>query len=155
MSFRCWGFNRIVFITPPRHPHGSNRNGLPPPVSFGNCRKYWTGETIASGPSQAVLLLVDVVEDLGVGEVAVEGEVAGDLPLAHPVDQLAAQPGVVAERLADRLTDFFLAEQAELQRVVLARGADVVGEEVVLGDLVPLLGMVPIPSGVGTRSPRT
>ena len=32
---------------------------------------------VASGSSQSILLVVDVVEDLGIGEVAVEGEVAG------------------------------------------------------------------------------
>ena len=106
---------------------------------------------VASGPPEPVRLGMDVVEDLGVGEVAVEGEVAGDLPLTDPVDQLAAQLGMVAERLLDRLADLLLAEEAELQRVVLAAGADVVDEEVVLGDLVPLLGMVPEPSGVGDQ----
>ena len=60
---------------------------------------------VAPGPPEPVRLAVDVVEDLGVGEVAVQGEVAGDLPLAHPVDQLAAQGGVVAERLAQGLAD--------------------------------------------------
>ena len=40
----------------------------------------------------------------------VEGEVAGDLPLAHPVDQLATQPGMVAEGLLQGLTDLLLAE---------------------------------------------
>src|SRR3954447_5392339 len=48
MSFRCWGVNRIVFIPPPHHPHDSNHQGAPPPVSFGNCRKYWNVETITS-----------------------------------------------------------------------------------------------------------
>ena len=108
---------------------------------------------VAPGPPEPILLAVDVVEDLGVGEVAVEGEVAGDLPLAHPVDQLAAQLGVVAERLLQGLADLLLAEEAELQRVVLAGGADVVDEEVVLGDLVPLLGVVPVPAGVGDQHP--
>src|SRR3954469_21983575 len=74
-------------------------------------------------------------------------------PFTGPVDQLAAQLGVVAERLADRLADLLLAEQAELQWVVLAGGADVVDEEVVLGDLVPLVGVVPVPSGVGDQHP--
>ena len=85
------------------------------------------------------------------GEVRVHGEVAGDLPLADPVDQLAAQDGVVAERLLQGLADLLLAEEAELQGIVLAAGADVVGEEVVLGDLVPLLGVVPEPAGVGDQ----
>src|SRR3954465_8683986 len=47
MSFRCRGVNWIVFLTPSHHPHGSDHRGVPPPVSFGNCRKYWNGETIS------------------------------------------------------------------------------------------------------------
>ena len=58
---------------------------------------------------------------------------------------------VVAERLLQGLADLLLAEEAELQGIVLAAGADVVGEEVVLGDLVPLLGVVPEPAGVGDQ----
>ena len=46
---------------------------------------------------------------------------------------------MVAERFFESLTDFLLAKEAELQRVMLATGADVVGEEVVLSDLVSLL----------------
>src|SRR4051812_9125653 len=30
MSFRCWGVNRIVFITPSRNPQGFNHQGVPP-----------------------------------------------------------------------------------------------------------------------------
>ena len=70
------------------------------------------------------------------------------LPLTHPVDQLAAQGGVVPERLLQRLADLLLAEAAELQGIVLAAGADVVGEQVVVGDLVAFLGVVPEPAGV-------
>jgi len=108
---------------------------------------------VASGSPRLILLVVDVVEDLGVGEVAVEGEVAGDLPLVDPVDQLAAELGMVAERLLDRLADLLFAKEAEFQGVVLAGGADVVDEEVVLGDLVPLLGVVPVPPGIGDQHP--
>ena len=103
---------------------------------------------VAPRPPEPVLLAVDVVEDLGVGEVAVEREVAGDLPLTDPIDQLAAQLRVVAERLLQGLAHLLLAEAAELQRVVLAAGADVVDEQVVVGDLVPLLGVVPEPADV-------
>src|SRR3954464_12772584 len=46
MSCRCLGVNRIVFIAPSRQPHGSTHRGVSPPASFGNCRKFWTGETI-------------------------------------------------------------------------------------------------------------
>ena len=38
-----------------------------------------------------VLLGVDVIEVLSVGEIAVEREISGDFPLANPIDQLAEQ----------------------------------------------------------------
>ncbi len=60
-------------------------------------------------------LAVDVVEDLGTGEVRVHREVAGDLAVADPVDQLTAQRGVVAERFSQGLADLLLEEEAELQ----------------------------------------
>ena len=41
----------------------------------------------------------------------------------------------------------------ELQGVVFAAGAHVVDEEVVLSDLVPLLGVVPEPTGIGDQEP--
>ncbi len=92
-----------------------------------------------------------MIEHLGAGEVTVDGEVARDIPLADPVDQLTAQCGVVAERLVQGLADLLLAEEAKLQGIMLAAGADVVGEEVVLGDLVPFLGVIPEPAGVGDQ----
>ena len=101
--------------------------------------------------SEPILLAVDVVEHRGAGEVTVPAEVAGNLTFAHPVDQFATQGGVVAERLADRLAHLLFAEEAEHQGVVFAAGADVVYEEEILGDLVPLLGVVPEPSDVGDQ----
>jgi hypothetical protein len=110
---------------------------------------------VAPRSPKVVLLLVDMVEDLGAGEVAIHGEVAGDLPLADPVDQFAAQGGMVPERFLQRLADLLLAEQPELQGVVFAAGADVVDEQVVLGDLVPLLGVIPEPAGIGDQQAVT
>src|SRR5262249_25785723 len=55
------------------------------------------------------------------------------------------------ERLLPGLADLLLAKEAELQGVVLAAGTDVVDEDIVLGDLVPLLGMVPEPAGIGDQ----
>src|SRR6516162_11057060 len=106
---------------------------------------------IPPGPSQAILLAVNVIEDLSAGEVRVHREVAGDLALTNPVDQLTTQGSMVAELLFQGLADLLLAEQAELQGVMLAAGADVVGEEIVLGDLVPLLRVVPEPPRVGDQ----
>src|SRR5512135_558977 len=91
------------------------------------------------------------VPDPAAPSITVHGEFTGDLAVTHPVDQLAAQGGMVAERLLQRLADLLLAEEAELQGIVFAAGADVVDEEVVLGALVPLFGVVPVPSGVGDQ----
>src|SRR5271157_2012213 len=103
---------------------------------------------VAPGPSQAILLAVNMIEDLGTGEVRVHREVAGDLVLANPVDQFTAQYSVVAERLIQGLAYLLLAEESELEGIVLAAGADIVGEEVVLSNLVPFFGVVPEPPGV-------
>ncbi len=86
---------------------------------------------ITPGAPEPIRLRIDVVEDLGAGEIAVHGEVAGDRPLVDPVDQLAAQGGVAAERLLQGFGDLSLAEEAELQGLVLAGGADGVDEAVV------------------------
>src|ERR1035438_7704498 len=54
------------------------------------------------GPRLAVAarLRVGVIQILGVGEIAVEHEIAGNFPLADPVDQLTEQLRMVLERLA-------------------------------------------------------
>ena len=94
---------------------------------------------------------MNVIEDLGVGEVRVHSEVAGNLSLADPVDQITTEDCVVSERLFQGLADFFLAKEAKLQGIMFAAGADIVGEEVVLRDLVPLLGVVPEPPRIGDQ----
>src|SRR3954466_12468808 len=70
MSLRCWGVNRIVFIPPPRRPSRLQSPGCSATASSGNCRKYWTGETIATdrgvGAGIAVLVL-EPAEELGGG----------------------------------------------------------------------------------------
>src|SRR5271165_4129531 len=102
-------------------------------------------------PSQAILLAVNVIEDLGTGEVRVHREVTGDLTLTYPVDQLTAQHSVVAEGFLQGLAHLLLAEEAELQGIMLAAGADIVSEEVVLSNLVSFFGVVPVPPGVGDQ----
>src|SRR3990167_576281 len=102
------------------------------------------------GPRLAVpaRLRVDVIQIFGVGEVAVEGEFSGDFPLADPIDQLAEQLRVVLKRLARGFTLFSLLEAAELQRIVLAAGANVIDKKVIVGDLVTFFGVVPEPPHV-------
>ena len=106
---------------------------------------------VAPRSSQAILLAMNVIEDLGAIEVRVHCEVTGDLTLAYPVDQFAAQHGVVAEGFLQSLAHLLLAEEPELQGIMLTAGADIVGEEVVLSNLVSFFGVVPVPPGVGDQ----
>src|SRR6266545_6758509 len=65
---------------------------------------------------------VDVVEDVGMGEVTVEGEITRNVLSDNPIDQFLTQDGVVLERRAASGTQVLLAKPAELQRVMLERG---------------------------------
>lgn len=83
---------------------------------------------------------VDVVHHLGVGEVAVEGEITWDLAFHNPVDQVATQVGMRLERFERDLT---LTKAMKGERVALARNLDVVDDQVVVGDQVALVGVIP------------
>ena len=61
-----------------------------------------------------------MVEDLGVGEVTVEGEIARNRLLNHPIDQLFAQHRVILEGRPVGHAGVLLAEAAKFQGVVLA-----------------------------------
>src|SRR4051812_21028947 len=89
-----------------------------------------------------------MVKDGRLGEVTVEGESAGDVPVADPIDQLLAQGGVILERDLQVLTKVFLLEAAKIQGVVLAGGADIVDNQVVMSDFVTFLSMIPEPADV-------
>ncbi len=94
------------------------------------------------------LLAGDMVEDLRVGEVTVEGKIAWDRLIDHPIDQLFAQNGMILEGCFVGHTGLLLAEAAELQRIVFARGTHVIGDQIVMGDQMPLIGMIPEPAGI-------
>src|SRR6201997_5668590 len=104
---------------------------------------------IAAGPVEAIFLGVDVVQILGIGEIAVEDEVTGNMPHADPVDQLAEQHRVVLELQVGGFTKFALAKAAKLQGIMLAARANVVDEQVIVGDLVALFGVIPEPTHIG------
>ena len=89
-----------------------------------------------------------VIHDLGVGEVTVPGENAGNVAFANPVDQLYAVLGMILECFAGFLALFAFLESSKLKRIVLAAGADVVDEQVVVGNFVALLGVIPEPADV-------
>ena len=94
------------------------------------------------------LQAVDMIEDFGIGEVAVEGDIARNIVLNHPIDQLFAERSVIVEGHACGDAGLLLAEAAELQWVVLAGGTDVVGDQVIMGDQMTLFGMIPEPAGI-------
>src|SRR5205814_3615687 len=83
-------------------------------------------------------IVVDVVEDVGIGEVTVEGEITRNVLLDDPINQFLTQDSMVLEGRAMGETGILLAEAAELQGIVLAGGTDIVGNQVVVGDQVPL-----------------
>src|SRR5262249_34176818 len=89
---------------------------------------------------------LNVVEDLGTGEITVKGEVAGETTYDSIVDQLDTQFGVVLER--SLLTRVFFPEPSPFNGIVHSRGADIVGDQVIMGDDVALVGMVPEPPHV-------
>ena len=83
-----------------------------------------------------------------VAEAAAEREVAGNDLFANPIDQVAEQDGVTLNRFARGFALIPLLEPPELQRIVLAAGAEVAGDEVVVRDLVTLLRMIPEPTDI-------
>ncbi len=94
------------------------------------------------------LLTVDMIEDLGIGEITVEGEIARYRLLNDPIDQLFAEYGVILEGLACRDAALLLTKPPKLQRVVLEGGADIVSDQVIVGDQMALVGMIPEPAGI-------
>ncbi len=90
---------------------------------------------VAARPIVLIPLVMRVIHDLGVGEITIPGACAGDAALTNPVDQLRAKLGVVFECFARFLALIAFLESLKLQRIVLATGADVVGEQVVVSDL--------------------
>jgi hypothetical protein len=94
-----------------------------------------------------LLLAVNIVQNRGVREETVDGEGAGNVFRTDPINQLLAQGRVVLEGDFQILTEVFLLKAAKVQRIVFAIGADVVHEEVVMGDQVALVGMIPEPNG--------
>jgi hypothetical protein len=60
---------------------------------------------------------------------------------------------VILERLAGGDAGFLLAEAPELQRIVFERGTDIVGDQVVMGDQMALVGVIPEPAGIFNQFP--
>jgi hypothetical protein len=87
-----------------------------------------------------------VVEHLGPDARAVTCEVARDIARDGVVAQLKTPLGVVRE-LPLLARGFFL-EPSPGNRILCSRGADIVGDQVIMGDDLALVGMVPEPADV-------
>ena len=89
------------------------------------------------------IILVYMVEILCVSEPTVERKVARDLLLDNQIDQISEQNVVVLKQNVAFFTSFTLNEPTEIDRVVLATGADIIPNQVVVSDLVTFIGVIP------------
>ena len=55
---------------------------------------------------------------------------------------------MILERLVGGNAGVLLAEAPELQRIVFERGTDIVGNQIVMGDQMALIGVIPEPAGI-------
>src|SRR5436190_22722936 len=92
-----------------------------------------------------------MVENRRIGKVAIKGKRTGNVVLADIIDQLLAQHRMVLERNLQTLAKVLLLKAAELQRIMLAAGADVIDNKIIVGDLIALLGMIPEPAHIGNE----
>jgi hypothetical protein len=92
-----------------------------------------------------------MVEHLGTREIAVKGEVARDTAHDGIVDQFHTQLGVIlALVLGARI---FFPEPSPFNGLVRSRGTDVVGDQVIMGDDIAFVGVVPAPAYVFDQLP--
>jgi hypothetical protein len=96
----------------------------------------------------ATLLGMHVVDDLGIGEVTIKRNITRDVLTDHPIDQFDAQVGMRVEVRLTLLALLTLAKTAEVQWIVLAAGMNVVGEQVIVGNQVAFVSMIPEPASV-------
>lgn len=91
----------------------------------------------------ASIMLVDMVEILRVRKPTVEGEVARDVICDHPVDELSEEDVVIIEDEVAFFTALALYEAAKVNGIMLAAGADVIGDQIVVRHRMPFLGVIP------------
>ena len=75
--------------------------------------------------------LVNMVEALRTGKIAVKREITWNVAITYPIDKLAEQHSMVFEQFTRLFTLLAFLEAAKLQWVVFTALADIVGEQVV------------------------
>jgi len=108
---------------------------------------------IPSRPTGLILLAVDVIQVLGAGKIAIKREYSGNLPFAHPVDQVAKQDAVILEGFIGGFALLSFLEAAEVQWIMLATAAHVIGEQIIVSNLVTFFGMIPEPPDILNELP--
>ena len=103
---------------------------------------------VSSRLTMAILFAMNVVEIRGTGKIAVKREITRDVPFADPIDQLSEQDPVILECLTRRFALLPLLKATKLQRVMFATAGHVVGEQIIVSNLVPFFGMIPKPADV-------
>jgi len=88
-------------------------------------------------------LVIYVIKIGGMGEPTIKGKIAGYLVFYDPINEPPKQD-VMVEKFGFLLEAvLFLDETAKIERIMLAGGADIIGDKVVMGNFVPLFGVVP------------
>lgn len=95
----------------------------------------------------AAIVMLDVVHNRSVGEIAVKGKVARNALGDDPINELLGQGRMVLEWMLV-ITLFALAKAPKVEWVVLAGRIDVVDEQIVVGNQVALIGMIPKPANI-------
>ena len=90
----------------------------------------------------ATVVPLEMVHDRPVGEIAVEGEVARDTFGNDPINQVLRQIGMALKRMGV-IALLALAEAPQGERIVLAARIDVGDEQIVVGNQVTHLGVIP------------
>jgi hypothetical protein len=76
----------------------------------------------------ASIMAVDMVQILGVGKPTVESKIARDVIFDGQVDEFSEEDVVIVEDQVAFLTSLPLDETAKLKGIMLAAGADVIGD---------------------------
>jgi len=127
----------VDFLAVSRHNLGGKVLGLD--LAARHQQLAGEGQSADVVTSQAV----DMIEIVLVCEPTVEREIPDDLISNGPIDQLTKQHIVIAKLDSLLLTLLAFDEGIELKGIVFLRGDDVIDDQVVMCDLVPLLGVIP------------
>lgn len=103
---------------------------------------------VSTGFAEFVLERIDVIQNLATRKETVEHERAGNLPFLTPIDQFEEQLRMVDELDAVLLALILFGEATEFERIMFLAEADVIDEQIIMGDFVTFLGMVPKPTDV-------